>query len=99
MKTLLIPFKARAFLDLKARSDAGEKVDGNNIKKHRNDGFRLVQLPPAGASVEKSSRIRTDLGRFVELAQADETLDPKALGVPFTRDEALALFGSVYGLT
>lgn len=98
-ETLLIPFKARAFLDLKARSDAGEHVDSKNIKKHRNDVFRLVQILPGDASVEMSESIRDDLRRFVELAQADEALDPKALGVPFTRDEALALVRSAYGLS
>ena len=98
-ETLLIPFKARAFLDLKERSDAGEKVDGKNIKKHRNDVFRLVQLLPGDASVEIPESIRNDLGRFVELAQADDALDPKTLGVPFSRDEALALLRSAYGLT
>jgi len=41
---LLIPYKARAWLDLKARKAAGEKIDANNIKKHRNDVFRLLQL-------------------------------------------------------
>jgi hypothetical protein len=97
-ETLLIPFKARAFLDLKTRSDAGENVDSKNIKKHRNDVFRLVQLLPGGASVEISGPIRIDLERFVELAQADEALDPKAFEVPFTRDEALALLRSAYGL-
>ena len=51
------------------------------------------------ASVEIPESIRNDLGRFVELAQADDALDPKTLGVPFSRDEALALLRSAYGLT
>lgn len=48
-ETLLIPFKARAFLDLSARAEAGEKIDNN--KKHRNDVFRLTQLLPGDASI------------------------------------------------
>lgn len=37
--------------------------------------------------------------RFLELAQADETLDPKALNMPFTHGEALTLLRSAYKLT
>jgi hypothetical protein len=97
-ETLLIPFKARAFLDLTARSDAGEKIDGKNIKKHRNDVFRLAQLLPADASVDLANPIKEDLRRFVELAQADDTLDPKAFDVPLSRDEVITLLRSAYGL-
>lgn len=97
-ETLLIPFKARAFLDLTARSEAGEKIDSKNIKKHRNDVFRLVQLLPADASIKLADPIREDLRRFVELARADETLDPKAFEVPLTRDEAIDLLRAAYGL-
>lgn len=97
-ETLLIPFKARAFLDLTARAAAGEKIDGKNIKKHRNDVFRLVQLLPKSASIELADPIRDDLRKFLELAEADATLDPKAFDVPLTRDEAVALLRSAYGL-
>ena len=42
--TCLIPFKAKAWLDLKERKLNGEQVDSKNIKKHKNDVFRLSQL-------------------------------------------------------
>ena len=40
----LILLKASAWLDLTARREAGERIDSRDIKKHRNDGFRLAQL-------------------------------------------------------
>ena len=80
-ETLLIPFKARAFLDLTARLEAGGNVDRKDIKKHRNDVFRLAQLLPLDASVDLPEPVRRDLRTFVDSAQADETLDPKAFGV------------------
>lgn len=98
-ESLLIPFKARAFLDLRGRLESGEKVDSKNIKKHRNDVFRLVQLLPEGVAIEVSAPIRDDLRRFVEAAQADGTLDPGAFHVPFTRDEAVEILRSAYALT
>lgn len=59
--------------------------------------FRLVQLP-SDASIKLVDPIREDLRRFLELAQADETLDPKALDVPLTRDDAIDLLRAAYGL-
>lgn len=35
----LIPFKAKAWMDLTDRKEAGEHVDSKNIKKHKNDVF------------------------------------------------------------
>ncbi len=42
--TCLIPFKVKAWLDLKERKLNGEQVDSKNIKKHKNDVFRLALL-------------------------------------------------------
>ena len=95
---LLIPFKARAFLDLTERLEAGRDVHGNDIRKHRNDVFRLVQLLPQDASLELPQPIRQDLYSFVDRVQADESLNPHALGVLFSRDEAVDLLRSVYRL-
>jgi hypothetical protein len=95
---LLIPFKAHAFLDLTARAEAGEKIDSKDIKKHRNDVFRLVQLLPKDASVQLSDAIRADLQRFLEADAADGGVDLKALKITLKRDEALALLRSAYGL-
>ena len=40
----LIPFKAKAWIDLSDRKAAGEQVDSKNIRKHKNDVFRLTEL-------------------------------------------------------
>lgn len=94
---LLIPYKARAWLDLKARKDAGEKIDANNIKKHRNDVFRPVQLLTQEA-VTLPDSVKADLKLFVD-AMADEDVDPATFKVEnMTRNEALATLRTVYGL-
>lgn len=96
-ETLLIPFKARAWIDLTARKEAGEKVDANNIKKHRNDIFRLVQLLTQDP-VSLPATVKADLKQFVE-AMADADVDPATFKVKdFTKDEALILLKAVYGL-
>ena len=95
---LLIPFKARAFLDLTERLEAAGNVHRDDIRKHRNDVFRLVQLLPQDASFELPKPIRQDLESFVNRVQADESLDPHAFGALFSRDEAVDLLRSAYGL-
>ena len=98
-ETLLIPFKARAVLDLTARFEADGNVDRKHIRKHRNDVFRLAQLLPPDARIALPESVRQDLRVFVGLAHADQTLDPRAFDVPFTRDEAAELLCAVYRLT
>jgi hypothetical protein len=66
-EAILIPFKARAFLDLTDRAADGEKIDDKNIKKHRNDVFRLLRLLPGDAKIEMPEQIRSDLRRFLDV--------------------------------
>lgn len=47
----LIPFKAKAWMDLTDRKFAGEHVDSKNIKKHKNDVFRLTELIDTTAKI------------------------------------------------
>ena len=98
-ETLLIPVKARAVLDLTARSEEGTNVGRKDIRKHRNDVFRLAQLLPQNARIALPERVHRDLRDFVDLAHADETLDPRTFDVPFTRHEAADLLRTVYRLT
>lgn len=95
---LLIPFKAKAYLDLTRRKADGSKVDGKHIRKHRNDVFRLAQLLVPAQYVEVSDDIAADLRDFLNDVRNDENLDPKAFGVDLTRDEGIALLEAVYGL-
>lgn len=37
----LILFKAKAYLDLKSKKEAGEAVGSNDIKKHKKDILRI----------------------------------------------------------
>lgn len=76
----LIPFKAKAWLDLTARKAAGEQVDSKNIRKHKNDVFRLTALLRADTKVNVSGTIYEDMQMFLE-AISKETLDMKSLGM------------------
>lgn len=62
--TCLIPFKAKAWLDLRERKSKGEPVDSKNIKKHKNDVFRLAQLITADTRQILSTDIFEDMKEF-----------------------------------
>ncbi len=94
---LLIPFKARAFLDLTARKANGESVDSGDIKKHRNDVFRLIQLLAGDGSVALAEPITEDLRRFVA-AMATDAVNPRDFDVAMSKDEGIAFIRRYYGL-
>jgi hypothetical protein len=60
----LIPLKARAWLDLTRRKDEGRDVDEDDIRKHRNDVFRLA-LTLAGDGDEVALAVGRDLREFL----------------------------------
>lgn len=63
----LIPLKARAWLDLTARRDAGDtKVKSDDIKKHRNDVFRLYLSLGAEDRFVLPRALHDDLRRFLD---------------------------------
>lgn len=62
----LILLKARAWLDLTARREQGGTVDSKDIKKHRNDVFRLGQLMTPSHPTSISGIIYEDLHRFLD---------------------------------
>lgn len=81
----LIPFKAKAWLDLTQKKAAGQSVDSKNIRKHKNDVFRLSALLTQQSNVVVTETVLADLRAFLTAMQ-EETVDLKQLGV--IRDKA-----------
>lgn len=77
----LIPFKAKAWLDLNDKKNAGVHVDSRDIKKHRNDVLRIVAELPLEERIVLPAMIKEDMSLFAEFMQ-DESLDLKTLGLP-----------------
>ncbi len=94
----LIPLKAVAWLDLMARQERGEAVDGKNIRKHANDVLRLAQLLAPETRIGTAEKIAQDLAQFLAAIAADATISPAALGLPGTQAEIAARIRRAYGL-
>lgn len=93
----LVLLKARAWLDLTARKEAGEHVNSGDIKKHRTDIVRLWQLIPPATRVSLPEPIRDDLAHFLDEA-FDDNFNPKQLRIDVTAEEITSRFRDVYGL-
>jgi hypothetical protein len=93
----LVPFKAKAFLDLSKRRADGEKVDSSDIKKHKKDVFRLAQLFTSKTFSELPESIRADMAAFCERVLI-EGVPLKQMGIPLTLEEGVDLLRRVYGL-
>ena len=95
----LIPFKAKAWLDLSDRKAAGEQVDSKNIRKHKNDIFRLSELLSRDQEPLDSlpDTIRNDMNLFFGRIESED-VDLKQLGIRGkTKDAIVGQLRNIYG--
>lgn len=91
----IIPFKMYAWLDLKRKKQNGEHVNERDLKKHKNDVFRLLQIVPLGTVVKSKGLVHECIGQFLEEIKNEE-FRLTAMGLPFEKDEAIGLLREVY---
>lgn len=94
----IIPFKARAWVDLSERKANGEAIDEGDVKKHRNDVARLLQLLPADAHYALPDKVRTGMESFVLALESAAEFDPKQFSVDMTRTTMIERLKSAYEL-
>ncbi len=76
---ILIPLKAKAWLDLSQRKLAGEKVDSDEVRKHLRDVLRLLLTLPASFKYSLPESISADIRQFIEQSK-DDPVDVSMLG-------------------
>jgi hypothetical protein len=76
----LIPLKVRAWLDLSKRKENNEQIDINDIKKHKNDIFRLSQLLTSTPLSNVPLSIAEDIKSFVDCMRKED-INLKQLGI------------------
>jgi hypothetical protein len=94
----IIPFKARAWLDLSRQRDEGNKIDEKNIRKHRNDVARLLQLVSASAQYVLPGPVADDMRSFVEQATSEADFDPRQFKVSMSREDIAERLRAAYQL-
>lgn len=94
----IIPFKARAWIDLSRRKENGESIDSRNIKKHKNDIFRLSMLLSPEQTIKTSDEIKEDLLLFIQSIRSED-IDLKQLGIRgINKNYILDLLCRIYDL-
>jgi len=92
----VILFKIKAWLDMKERDEAGDLIDAKNIKKHKNDVFRLLANVSPTSKIHLPKEIQNDVIKFIEKINGDKP-DLKNLGIRSTSfDEMLVILSNVF---
>jgi hypothetical protein len=92
----VILFKVKAWLDMKERKDAGELFDMKNVRKHKNDVFRLLANVSPASRVEIAEEIRKDIVQFMGKIKEDKP-DLLNLGIKdVSLDELLIILRDVF---
>ena len=95
----LIPLKARAWLDLTARQQAGEEIDAKDIKKHKNDVFRLFQIISPNLRIQLPESIAHDLQNYLAALLNGPQQSLKTFGLKgLTVDDVVNTLRHIYGL-
>ena len=89
----LIVLKAKAFIDLSERKTTGEPIDEKNIRKHKNDVFRLATMLTEMDSFTLSTDIQNDIDDFCQ--KVSQSLPDnaffKTIGVPAKPEDVFYL--------
>ena len=94
----LILFKIRAWLDLSDRVTGGETIDSNDVKKHKNDVFRLFPFIAPTTIIPVEADIKKDVDLFLKRIPADPP-DLRNLGIrSITLDQVLETIQRWYKL-
>ena len=92
----LIPFKMFAWLDLKNRKAAGEHVNDRDMRKHKYDVFRLLQIADRNLKIVAKGLVKEKIKQFLnEIPKED--IPFKQLGLSFEMNEAIKYLNDIYG--
>jgi hypothetical protein len=94
----IIPLKAQACLDLSQRKQNGQRIDSKDIKKHKNDIFRLLAALTGDERIPLPGLMATCMTDFLRTIQT-ENIDKNILKPSgLTQAEAIRLLAVVYAI-
>ncbi|MCF7957112.1 MAG: hypothetical protein K9M57_01550 [Phycisphaerae bacterium] len=80
----LIPLKVKAYLELTELKKEGKHIDNKDIKKHKNDVFRLYQILSLENSISLPPQVADDMKLFLNNILT-EPIDLNNIGLKNTR--------------
>ena len=95
----LIAFKAKAWLDLTARKVAGEHVNERDLKKHKNDVFRLFAIVDPEVRISLQPTVAKEMSLFLS-AMEQNPVNLRDLGIEgITVPEILSALRNMFQLS
>ena len=94
----LIVLKAKAFMDLSDRKANGETIDENNIRKHKNDIFRLATMLTEMDNFILPIDIQDDMNNFCQkISQSlPDNAFFKSIGLPAKPEDVFKLLCNAF---
>ena len=86
----LIAFKAKAHVDLTKKHSEGQNVNARDLKKHKNDILRLVQLLNPEEVISVTDSVKSDMREFFDLLETENT-DMNALKLNYSKETAVKM--------
>lgn len=86
----LIAFKAKAHVDLTRKHSEGQHINERDLKKHKNDILRLVQLLNPNETIKVAESVKIDMQNFFDLIEK-ENMDMKVLRLNYSQEEAVKI--------
>lgn len=93
----LIPFKMYAWIDLSDRKVRGEHVNEKDLKKHKYDVFRLLEIINADEAIEVSGMVKESIRVFLDRIQEEE-LSLAQIGLSISKEQGIQQIQSLYKL-
>lgn len=93
----IILFKAKAYLDLKIRKDAGEKIDSSDIKKHKKDVLRIASELMLEQVEELPIAVDIDIHSFIDLLEQEPFEQNSLKRYGLKNEDVVELLKKVFG--
>ena len=94
----IIPFKAKAWLDLTDKRNKGMNVDERNIRKHKNDIARLAVVLDGNDSILLPKEVREDMDVFLSQYEREPAVLKNLQIKDITNAEIIRRLRDVYQL-
>ena len=94
----LILFKAKAWMDLTRRKQSGMHVNDRDLRKHKNDVFRLFSIVDPATRIILPERVGDEMRGFIN-AMMDLDADMEKLGMSgFSKNDIMNELYVIFGL-
>ena len=93
----LIPMKMKAWLDLTEKKAKGMHVNDRDLRKHRQDVFRLFGLIGDGDFIPVPQEILDDVKAFIGIVR-EQTFDTATIGIQVSKNDILDDYDKRYVL-